>query len=352
MADLYGSAPDSEEISNIINELLHGHGSSASSAYSSMPFKPTYMHLLHSSVPLPLQAVTPSEVLIPEARHEDHRRFAQLVDRSGSDQRVVGGNSNSVLESSSGFHFSDSGGYFTAEVKEGMESDGRRISSENDLGDFSCDSEKGLEEAPDVQLNSAPPRNSSKRSRAADVHNMSEKRRRSRINEKMKALLNLIPNSNKTDKASMLDEAIEYLKQLQLQMLTMRNGLSLHPMCLPGVMQPMQLPHMGLSFEEGSNKFPKSSKGISPFYGSGENSMQSAFNLSAGYMISNPPMVIPSVANVPTSEPTFGFETSVQAHYRLFSVPSSSKELFSDGEPQSKIDTIRTGKNSSSDVDV
>ncbi|XP_062016238.1 transcription factor LRL1-like isoform X1 [Rosa rugosa] len=26
-----------------------------------------------------------------------------------------------------------------------------------------------------------------------------------------------IPNSNKTDKASMLDEAIEYLKQLQLQ---------------------------------------------------------------------------------------------------------------------------------------
>lgn len=33
----------------------------------------------------------------------------------------------------------------------------------------------------------------------------------------MKALQNLIPNSNKTDKASMLDEAIEYLKQLQLQ---------------------------------------------------------------------------------------------------------------------------------------
>ncbi|PKU85586.1 Transcription factor PIF3 [Dendrobium catenatum] len=58
----------------------------------------------------------------------------------------------------------------------------------------------------------------SKRSRAAEVHNLSEKvRRRSRINEKMRALQNLIPNSNKTDKASMLDEAIEYLKQLQLQ---------------------------------------------------------------------------------------------------------------------------------------
>ncbi|KAM1132810.1 hypothetical protein ACFX19_047866 [Malus domestica] len=58
---------------------------------------------------------------------------------------------------------------------------------------------------------------SSKRSRVAEVHNLSKKRMRSRINEKMKALQNLIPNSNKTDKASMLDEAIEYLKQLQLQ---------------------------------------------------------------------------------------------------------------------------------------
>uniref|UniRef100_A0A2N9FBQ6 BHLH domain-containing protein n=1 Tax=Fagus sylvatica TaxID=28930 RepID=A0A2N9FBQ6_FAGSY len=29
----------------------------------------------------------------------------------------------------------------------------------------------------------------------------------------MKALQNLIPNSNKIDKASMLDEAIEYLNQ-------------------------------------------------------------------------------------------------------------------------------------------
>ncbi|KAI7739684.1 hypothetical protein M8C21_030190 [Ambrosia artemisiifolia] len=92
-----------------------------------------------------------------------------------------------------------------------------------------------------------PPRNPSKRTRAAEVHNMSEKRRRSRINEKMKALQKLIPNSNKTDKASMLDEAIEYLKQLQLQvqMLTMRNGISLYTMCAPqhGVLQPNHRPY-------------------------------------------------------------------------------------------------------------
>ncbi|KAI3785081.1 hypothetical protein L1987_44193 [Smallanthus sonchifolius] len=74
-----------------------------------------------------------------------------------------------------------------------------------------------------------------------DEYDSESERRRSRINEKIKALQKLIPNSNKTDKASMLDEAIEYLKQLQLQvqMLTMRNGISLYSMCAPhGVLQP------------------------------------------------------------------------------------------------------------------
>ncbi|XP_010531246.1 PREDICTED: transcription factor SPATULA-like [Tarenaya hassleriana] len=110
--------------------------------------------------------------------------------------------------------------------------------SGNETDDYDCESEQeGVEAVVDEPpAKTAPPRGSSKRSRAAEVHNLSEKRRRSRINEKMKALQSLIPNSNKTDKASMLDEAIEYLKQLQLQvqMLTMRNGLSLHPLCLPG----------------------------------------------------------------------------------------------------------------------
>ncbi|XP_075500289.1 transcription factor SPATULA-like [Primulina tabacum] len=42
----------------------------------------------------------------------------------------------------------------------------------------------------------------------------------------------------------MLDEAIEYLKQLQLQvqMLTVRNGLSMDPICLPGILHPNQIP--------------------------------------------------------------------------------------------------------------
>nr|CAB3497972.1 unnamed protein product [Digitaria exilis] len=56
-----------------------------------------------------------------------------------------------------------------------------------------------------------------RRTRAAEVHNLSERRRRDRINEKMRALQELIPHCNKTDKASILDETIEYLKSLQMQ---------------------------------------------------------------------------------------------------------------------------------------
>lgn len=80
---------------------------------------------------------------------------------------------------------------------------------------------------------------SSKRSRAAEVHNLSERKRRDRINEKMRALQELIPNCNKVDKASMLDEAIEYLKtlQLQVQMMSMANGLYMPPMMFPTAIQ-------------------------------------------------------------------------------------------------------------------
>ncbi|KAI3669810.1 hypothetical protein L6452_41230 [Arctium lappa] len=105
-----------------------------------------------------------------------------------------------------------------------------------DPDEYDCESEEGFDNLmEEMAAKPNPPRNISKRTRAAEVHNMSEKRRRSRINEKMKALQKLIPNSNKTDKASMLDEAIEYLKQLQLQvqMLTMRNGINLYSMCAP-----------------------------------------------------------------------------------------------------------------------
>lgn len=99
---------------------------------------------------------------------------------------------------------------------------------------------------------------STKRSRAAEVHNLSERRRRDRINEKMRALQELIPRCNKTDKASMLDEAIEYLKSLQLQVQMMSMGCGMVPMMYPGVQQyisPMGMGiGMGMGMEIGMNR--------------------------------------------------------------------------------------------------
>lgn len=66
----------------------------------------------------------------------------------------------------------------------------------------------------------APPRQQrqrAKRGQATDPHSIAERLRRERIAERMKALQELVPNANKTDKASMLDEIIDYVKFLQLQ---------------------------------------------------------------------------------------------------------------------------------------
>ncbi|WRX11169.1 Myc-type [Theobroma cacao] len=90
---------------------------------------------------------------------------------------------------------------------------------------------------------------SSRRSRAAEVHNLSERRRRDRINEKMRALQELIPHCNKTDKASMLDEAIEYMKSLQLQLQVfqvMWMGSGMAPMMFPGIQHYMSRMGIGM----------------------------------------------------------------------------------------------------------
>ncbi|KAF9622312.1 hypothetical protein IFM89_031115 [Coptis chinensis] len=76
---------------------------------------------------------------------------------------------------------------------------------------------------------------STRRSRASEIHNLSERRRRDRINEKMRALQELIPHCNKSDKALMLEEAIKYLKSLQLQVHMMGMGSGMASMMFPGV---------------------------------------------------------------------------------------------------------------------
>uniref|UniRef100_A0A0D3A3N8 BHLH domain-containing protein n=2 Tax=Brassica TaxID=3705 RepID=A0A0D3A3N8_BRAOL len=89
---------------------------------------------------------------------------------------------------------------------------------------------------------------SRKRSRAAEMHNISERRRREKINEKLKALQELIPRCNKTDKASMLEDAIEYVKslQMQIQMMSMRGGGMMPMMYTPNMQRFMPSSAMGM----------------------------------------------------------------------------------------------------------
>ncbi|XP_012847031.1 PREDICTED: transcription factor PIL1-like [Erythranthe guttata] len=68
-----------------------------------------------------------------------------------------------------------------------------------------------------------------KRSRSTEVHNLNERMRRQKLQEKMKALRELIPNCDKRDKGHVLDEAMKYIKTLQnqVQMMSMGAGFSM-----------------------------------------------------------------------------------------------------------------------------
>lgn len=85
----------------------------------------------------------------------------------------------------------------------------------------------------------------SKRMRTAEMHNQSERKRRVKINDKLRALQELIPNGNKPDKASLLDAVIEYVKllQSQLQVMSMRTGIGIPSWMIPNVnLQHLQMP--------------------------------------------------------------------------------------------------------------
>ncbi|KAK7291110.1 hypothetical protein RIF29_06003 [Crotalaria pallida] len=160
-----------------------------------------------------------------------------------------------------------------------------------------------------------PPRTSSKRSRAAEFHNLSEK----------------------TDKASMLDEAIEYLKQLQLQVQTlmMRNGLSLHPMSLPGGVRPMIFPQTGLNFDE-ANQFQNFNSGIASF-SNDESMLRPSYNFSKHGSISNQSVVPASMTNITTSDTSTSFQPYI-------------KDALCGSMPQQLPNTTRMGKTPSPDV--
>lgn len=127
---------------------------------------------------------------------------------------------------------SSSGGSRRSTTNHGLKRKGR------DAEESEGHSEVALYESAEANKPAQRPA-SGRRSRSAEVHNLSERRRRDKINEKMRALQELIPHCNKSDKASMLDEAIEYLKSLQLQLQIMWMGNGMAPMLFPSIQQYM-----------------------------------------------------------------------------------------------------------------
>ncbi|KAI4316690.1 hypothetical protein L6164_024645 [Bauhinia variegata] len=355
MANMYGTHPslvpglassDTAEVSTLLNQLIRHKSSSSCMSSKTKTLSPPWL-----SPPVRVVGTAGFLHLDSDDPFENPHRFAQLElgTDSGSHYPLKLGKSLAA-GSSTTFNFSDPYDYIPipaqAHVEEATEnqllsnavkdSDANSSLKQNRTSP-DCDFISPLEKNTEVsELPSKPvsPRTSSKRSRAAEVHNLSEKRRRSRINEKMKALQNLIPNSNKTDKASMLDEAIEYLKQLQLQvqMLMMRNGLSLHPMCLPGALPPTVLPQSELNFDQ-SHEFQNSSSGVASSVNA-EGLVQSAFSLPKYSTISNPSV----------------FQPSVDAHFGHYNRSTSSKDEPGDSKAQLLLDTTKIGKTSSSDV--
>jgi len=150
----------------------------------------------------------------------------------------------------------------------------------------------------------------------------------------MKALQSLIPNSNKTDKASMLDEAIEYLKQLQLQvqMLSMRNGVYLNPPHLSCALEPVQASQMFAALG-GGNITASSTGAVMPPVNQSSGTHQAFDPL-------NPPQnqplsfLLPSVPDKTIPERQFHLEPS-QSHLQTFRMPESS-EMMLRGEIMAK----------------
>ncbi|KAL8257544.1 hypothetical protein R6Q59_029585 [Mikania micrantha] len=190
-----------------------------------------------------------------------------------------------------------------------------------DMKDFDCQNQDAEEESLGTKtVDASRVGTGSKRSRAADVHSLSERRRRDKINEKMRALQELIPNCNKVDKASVLDEAIEYLKTLQLQVQIMSMGTGL---CMPPMMFPTGMPHMhphfspmgigmgmgygmGMEMNAGQHFFPFST----PTHGPGHPFPSLPIY---GHISQGTPMIIPQppMAAIPAVQPMM---TQVEVH--------------------------------------
>ncbi|KAE8723705.1 Transcription factor bHLH7 [Hibiscus syriacus] len=95
------------------------------------------------------------------------------------------------------------------------------------------------------------PRVRARRGQATDPHSIAERLRRERITERIRALQELVPSVNKTDRAVMLDEIVDYVKFLRLQV----KVLSMSRLGGAGAVAPLvtDIPISSVEFESGES---------------------------------------------------------------------------------------------------
>ncbi|KAL2510758.1 Transcription factor UNE12 [Abeliophyllum distichum] len=96
------------------------------------------------------------------------------------------------------------------------------------------------------------PRVRARRGQATDPHSIAERLRRERIAERIRALQELVPSVNKTDRAAMLDEIVDYVKFLRLQV----KVLSMSRLGGAGAVAPLvtEIPITSVEEEGGENE--------------------------------------------------------------------------------------------------
>eukprot|EP00250_Pteridium_aquilinum_P011072 c19822_g1_i2 orf=430-1977(-) len=185
--------------------------SSIIQSQSSTPLLPTwhqaYMGGMSSS-PLSLRQAKVEALMLPDGPHN----ISHLCGRRTQDDNAQAG-------SNEGMFIPITGGQAQQLRTPGQQSHSQ-VQGSHGIPAPPYSSHTGLGQpqgASAVVAGTARPRVRARRGQATDPHSIAERLRRERIADRMKALQELVPNANKTDKASMLDEIIEYVRFLQMQ---------------------------------------------------------------------------------------------------------------------------------------
>ncbi|RDX78466.1 Transcription factor bHLH85, partial [Mucuna pruriens] len=96
-------------------------------------------------------------------------------------------------------------------------SDGQSSSSNMSEDDNACKENSGGATSGSKSLLNSNGKTRASRGSATDPQSLYARKRRERINERLRILQNLVPNGTKVDISTMLEEAVNYVKFLQLQ---------------------------------------------------------------------------------------------------------------------------------------